>query len=349
MHCFTGTPYERGTQHGTQLAQLIRERVHRSIPASLDASQRVQLAEPWLKASEALDPELVSEMAGIAEGSDTKLEEVVLLNAFEAFDQDPTVARGGCTAVAVSTEDGVVLAQNWDADEQLAIGLAVHLHRPADGLGVAVLASPGGLGWIGMNECGLALVNNDLLGGPAVPGSPSQVNRRVLLKQSDVSSALRAAGAMKHPALRSYMLADATGAVAGIEVIPQSPPATVDFSPNGMVHANHAVTPAAQTVESRELQERVYPSSVQRAHRAADLLDESRGDADPHRRVRQLLCDHDGLPLSICRHESAAEETVSAASVVFDCRAGRAEFYLGPPCEPRAREVVDLGAKRQEA
>jgi isopenicillin-N N-acyltransferase like protein len=340
MHTFIGTPYARGAQHGSELATAIRTRVRRSLPVDLDTARMTALAQPWIDETEDLDSDIVREMAGIAAGSGTTLAEVTLLNSFEAFNFADMVEREGCTAVGVAAKGGTLLAQNWDANSQLGGGLSVHLHRDPEAADVAVLASPGGLGWIGMNECGLGLVNNDLLGGPTASTAPSQVIRRILLKHADTSLALAAARAMGHPALRSYMLADSAGKLASIEVLPHHQPATVAVSSAGMVHANHALTRSAQGVEDREMQESVYPSSAHRARRAVDLLERSRDEDDQHARVRRVLGDHDGLPLSICRHPSPAEETSTAASVVFDCTRRRAEFSLGLACTPHAREVV---------
>jgi hypothetical protein len=54
----------------------------------------------------------------------------------------------------------------------------------------------------------------------------------------------------------------------------------------------------------------------------------------------RLLADHVGYPLSICRHPSAAEPTVTAASVIFDCAARRATIALGNPCRTERFEIV---------
>lgn len=342
IYTFIGDGYSRGKQHGTQLRQAILDRVANSLPLDLDASQRARIAQPWIVATEELDFDLLAEMAGIADGAGAPLADVVLLNSFEAFNLAEMVEKGGCTAVGVSENGKTVLAQNWDANAQLAIGLAVHRHRSPDGTDVAMLASPGGLGWIGMNGYGLGLVNNDLLGGPTASAAPSQVIRRVLLKNRDTASAVAAAEAMGHPALRSYLLADAAGSLAGLEALPFQPPARTPVPALGLVHANHAVAPDAREVEDSDLQESVYPSSAHRAKRAQELLERTRSESDQHGRVLELLRDHDGLPLSICRHESVEEPTATASTVVFDCTAQRAEFYLGLACTPDSLDVVDF-------
>jgi isopenicillin-N N-acyltransferase like protein len=345
IHTFTGDGYARGTQHGSLLREDIRRRLAHALPGAVGADDRARIARPWIAAIRELDAELIAELTGIADGADVSVVDVVLLNSFEAFDLADMVERGGCTVVGIGVDGRAILAQNWDANAQLAVGLSVHRHLSPDGTDVAVLASPGGLGWIGMNAHGLGLVNNDLLGGPTAPTASSQAIRRFLLKSADTASAVDAARSIGHPALRSYVLADAAGAIAGLEAMPDRPPALVaDADADAVVHANHAVTEPARRMEDGGLQRAVYPSSAHRAQRARDLLGETRSDPDPRSRALEVLRDHDGLPLSICRHASTDEPTTTVATVVFDCAARRAEFFLGLACTPESRDVVDFTA-----
>ncbi|ARE38167.1 hypothetical protein A0W34_32395 (plasmid) [Rhodococcus sp. BH4] len=346
MHIFTGTAYERGEQHGKELAEAIRDRVGRSLSPDFNAAQRTRIAQPWLEATEDLDNDLVREMAGIAAGSGTTLAEVVLLNSFEALKLLELDDEGGCTAVGVTTNGDTVIGQNWDEIAQQSIGLAAHWHRDPDAPDVAVLASPGGLGWAGMNEYGLALVNNDLVGGPIAQTAPSQAIRRFLLKQTSSSSAVSAAMDIEHPALRSYVLADPTGALVGLEVLPHQTPAVWTDTSTALAHANHAMAPKVRALEDRQLQEAVFPSSAHREARAAALLAELTAQppesSDHQVGLRQILRDHDQLPLSICRHPDPTEATYTAASVVLNCTTRQAEFHLGLACEPYTSETVDF-------
>ncbi|EKT79071.1 acyl-CoA-6-aminopenicillanic acid acyltransferase [Rhodococcus opacus M213] len=348
MYTFVGNAYERGKQHGRALADAIGDRVSRTLSPDMDAAERIRIAQPWLDATEELDADLVREMDGLAAGSGATLAEIVLLNSPEAFKALESVEKRGCTVVGVTTKDQTVIAQNWDANPQRAKGLAVHQHRDPQAPDVAVLALPGGLGFIGMNEYGLALVNNDLFGVQTARTAPSQAIRRALLKLTDTSSAVSAMLAIAHPTVRSYVLADSTGALAAVEVLPHETP-VVSTAATTVVHANHAVAPSVRAVEDRDIQESVHPSSAHRARRAAELMEQSDEESDQQGRLRRILHDHKGFPLSICSHSAPPEESCTVASVIFDCTKRQAAFHLGHACEPHAYEVVDFGATAPSA
>ncbi|MFI5953261.1 C45 family autoproteolytic acyltransferase/hydolase [Cryptosporangium sp. NPDC051539] len=327
MFTFTGDPYSRGVQHGRERAEQIRRRL---------AQQPRLPVQPWIAATAVAAPHLVQEMEGIAAGAGTPFEDIFRLNCFEAFDLVEMVERGGCTAVVYAAEGRTVAAQNWDANAELAAGLAVHLQRDPQRPDVVVLASPGGLGWIGMNEHGVALVTNDLMGGTTALTAPSQVIRRLLLEERSAEDALARALSVLHPALRSYLLADGSGQLISLEARAGGE-AAVARSGSVLTHTNHAKTTPGRDAEDAELQRRVYPSSAHRDTRAATLAQDLPSGTGA---LPRLLADHDGHPLSICRHESADEATITAASVIFDCTGRRADFALGYACRPESRDSV---------
>lgn len=317
----TGTARERGRQHGSQLRTEIAHRLATTPPAVLD---------PWLTPIRATP--VWEELLGIAEGAGRTIEEIVLLNTFEAIDPADQPELGGCTLIA---GDGIV-AQNWDANESLGSTVGVHLHRGPDIPTTLVLASPGGLGWVGMNEAGLALANSDLLTHATVPGVPSQVLRRMVLRTTSVAEALDVIGATKPVGGRTYLLGDASGALRLVELAAESEHAVVLPAASRLAHTNHALTPDVAQWQDTALLTRVYPSTRQRLSRANDLLD----DPTPltPARAHTILADHLHHPLSLCRHPSPAELTTTAAFVLFDCTTRTATFTLGPPCTTSPRQ-----------
>jgi isopenicillin-N N-acyltransferase like protein len=341
-HEFLGDAAERGRQHGRLLRDSIRKRIARSLPVA--ASAAPGLAAPWLDAIDALDssrgPGLGAELRGIATGAGVDLHDIVLLNAFEAFDVARQVELGGCTAVAVTGPAGAVVAQNWDANPSLAASVAVHVHSGPDIPTTVLVASPGGLGWIGMTADGVALVNNDLLTVRTRYGVPSQALRRHALRQRSTRDAVQAITSVPAVGGRAYLVTDSTGTVATVELAAEAASRTAYHSRH-VAHTNHALDPQIARYEDHALVAATYPSSHARLKRARALLARADGTGcDEASTCRRILADHAGHPLSICRHLSEGEPTVTAASVVFDCGRRHASIALGNPCTSSRIEIA---------
>ncbi|MBD9375494.1 choloylglycine hydrolase [Rhizobium sp. ARZ01] len=316
-----GDPYSRGRQHGEALATAIH--------ASLSRLKRSSTNETWSRAErlagrswlqlEVLAPEIVAEIRGIAEGSEISPLCAYLLSGFEFFDATPP---GGCTTVAVTDGKKAVVAQNWDALPGTEQELAMLLHQDKDH-GVVMVASPGTLGWVGMNCAGLALVTNDLIVDTATQGVPSLVVRRLLLQEQDVKGVLARLRMTNHLSGRCYLVGDASGNVSGCEISPSI--GCVPLTGNQIVHTNHPITPPVAIMEDIEAMARIYPSSRERMRSANNLSLESIGD------IHRLLRNTTGAPDAICKTASAREPTQTAFSVVFECRDRRASICLGRP------------------
>jgi isopenicillin-N N-acyltransferase like protein len=317
----TGTSRERGRQHGHRLRTEIGHRL-----AATPAVPPTALA-PWITAIR--DTAVYEELLGIAEGAGRTVDEIILLNAFEAIDPTAQPELGGCTLIA---GEGGIVAQNWDGNESLAATVGVHVHSGPDIPTTLVLASPGGLGWVGMNEAGLALANSDLLTRATTPGIPSQVLRRLVLRTTSVAEALDVIRSTPPVGGRTYLLGDASGAVRMVELAAESS-AVVLPPASRLAHTNHALTGEVARWQDTDLLARIYPSTHSRLDRANDLLDDP-APLTPAR-AHAILADHTHLPLSICRHTSADEPTTTAASLLFDCGDRTATVALGPPCTTR--------------
>jgi isopenicillin-N N-acyltransferase like protein len=326
-----GTAGERGRQHGEALRAQIGNRIDTTVAEAVrdDQPGLRELIAPWQAAIEQWCPLVLEELRGISIGASRPLAEIILINAFEAFELGQQVELGGCTAIGVAGTDGAVIGQNWDANASLAASVDIHRHTGADTAGLVVVASPGGLGWIGMNEHGVALVNNDLLTKGTRHGLASQPARRRALQAVTTTEAIRLLTDSACVGGRSYMLGDALGHLATVELAAHMSPSIVAHA-HRAAHTNHAHSSDIAGDEDHELLATTYPSSWERLRRAEELMDDS--SSSPIEGIRSALTDHAGFPLSICRHESVTEPTVTAASVVFDCRARIAHIALGNAC-----------------
>jgi isopenicillin-N N-acyltransferase-like protein len=320
-----GTPFERGRQHGlrfcSEIASAIAGARARYGHVAYEAARRE--ASAALPAIEERAPDVAAELKGIARGAALDPVDVLLRSGFEFFGLP---AGSGCSAVAVATPQGALVAQNWDAPLSFSPELVLFLHFGPDGFEEAIIAAYGGLGWVGCNRHGLAFVNNDLMLSSTTHGVPSQVVRRLILEERTVAAALEQLRVLPHMAGRSYVLGDASGAVAGVEVA-AGVGTRVNQGKSPVLHANHALDPDIAREESESVLQATYPSSRHRY----DVLRRKLPPNSDAAAIMSLLADVEGYPDSISKATSPSEPTATIFSVVFECSARSLLLCAGAP------------------
>jgi isopenicillin-N N-acyltransferase-like protein len=267
-------------------------------------------------------PAVLSELEGLAEGSGCRVLDLYLHSGFEFFLDTPFT---GCSAIAVGGSAGAIVAQNWDAPPDVIPSLALFLHIGPAGFEYAIIGSIGMLGWVGCNRAGLALVNNDMMLDAEPGGLPSQVVRRIVLAQPTVEAALARLSDLPHMSGRSYLLGDATGHVAGIEVSPSVGMRQV--SDKVAIHTNHALSPDLREIEDEPLLRATYPSSFHRL----DILKRAVPHAATVRDVTRILSNVEGAPAAVSKSPAPGEPTQTAFSVIFDCSNHEMHLCAGRP------------------
>jgi isopenicillin-N N-acyltransferase-like protein len=330
----SGTPFERGYAHGVRFRQEIKmaiadmETAHEKARCET-ARRKAEAAWPLVRE---LSPLVASEIEGIAEGSGTAVPDIMLRSGFEFFDPSMTT---GCSAVALSRPSGAIVAQNWDALPPAAQELVLFLHFGEDGFEQAVVASYGGLCWVGCNRHGLALVNNDLVLSSSAQGLPSQIVRRVILEEPSVSGAVDRLKALPHMSGRSYLLGDSSGAVAGVEVS-ASVGVRVNQVKSPILHTNHALHPDIAADEDKTLLKKTHPSS---GHRYDVLRRKCPREASVEA-IALLLADMEGHPDSVSKAASAEEPTATVFSAIFGCGERRLLLCPGAPGDHPHRQFT---------
>ncbi|MER9178369.1 C45 family peptidase [Mesorhizobium sp. M0955] len=330
-----GTPYERGVAHGVRFQNEIAGVLARDVGA-LPATERSAAGRRAVAAFEAvraISPDTAEEIIGIAEGAGQPLSDLVLRSGFELFKRD---SDSGCSAIALKTKTGAIAAQNWDAPVQKHAELGLFLHFSRNAFEFAVVASFGGLGWVGMNRHGLALVNNDLVLNGYRDGIPSQIVRRILLAMPDVESAADALAALPHMGGRSYLIGGRTGEIAAAEVSAKS---GANFLPpaDTYLHTNNSLLSTTRNEENQDALRGIYPSS---AARLAALQGALSGEELSVEGVKRVLCDETGAPNAVCKTASADEPTETAFSIIMDCGRGEMHLASGKPSMNGYRKVV---------
>lgn len=304
----SGNAYELGYQHGVQAADLIRR--YLILTERLTRMSRVTLcrnAMSFLPLIEQLSPAYVEEIRGLASGAGLSFEEAMLCQARAeaAYMKDE-----GCSAFAltgVATLDHSPLAgQNSDLlPEYSDVAILLHV-RPTDGRPRALMFTfAGQLGYMGMNQYGLALFANALYDYQWQLGLPKYPMKRVVLEQRTVAEGINLLARHRLCSANNIVLADRQGNIGDVEVRPEGVAIFEDENPNRRLHTNHYVTSEFKSFETNTLQD-----SCPRLARLRVLIQENWG-AITLDTMKKILSDHDQDPGGICRHGESGWHSIA--------------------------------------
>ncbi|WP_104203282.1 C45 family autoproteolytic acyltransferase/hydolase [Billgrantia saliphila] len=282
-------------------------------------------------------PDMLDEMAGIAWGAGVDFLDILTLNCRSEIAL--TRASGGCSAFSLRRHGQQWLAQNWDwRHDQLDNVVALRIRgdgRPA----LVTIGEAGMVGKVGLNAHGIGVCLNAIRSQTCGEGLPIHVALRKILESPDFDSALDVATRDRvcspaHFLLASAQVGNEGGQAAGLEVQPGEPGRIAPR--NGIVtHTNHLY---AQGVAC-PVQDFPRADSQPRLRRLDTLLhDTLHAEADiDDAALFDILSDHHGTPLSICRHfnpdQPAEERMETLFAVVMNLSERRLTLRHGKPCE----------------
>jgi isopenicillin-N N-acyltransferase-like protein len=303
-----GSAYELGYQHGAQAADLIRrylaliERV-----TGLPRDRLCGNALRFVPLLDAFNPAYMAEVRGLAAGAQISFEEAMLCQArAEAAYQNDA----GCSAFALTgaaTRGGQTLAgQNQDLPPEYGeVALLLHV-APDDGRPRALMFTfAGQLGYAGLNQAGLAHFANALYDYAWQPGLPKYAMQRTILEQRSVDQAVELLRRNRLCSANNFVLADAGGRMADIEIRPEGMAEYADADPDRRVHTNHYVSERFAPLETNTLAD-----SCPRLDRLNALIREQWGQITVEA-LKTMLADHAHDPGGICRHGAAGYHTIS--------------------------------------
>lgn len=352
-----GEPRTRGRQYGEGASALIRTAVDYYTEAfgaagGLTWRQVTERAEHWLAPSRAFAPDLVEEMAGIAEGAGLDLLDILALNARGEIIYDDTFAEmgapapaenpDGCTSFALldqASGDGHVYAgQNWDwrygVRETVMVVRVVQPGKPT----VVMQVEAGQIGRQGANSAGIALNANGLGGRfDHAVGIPQTLIRRRVLDCANPAEALDVLFRTRAHIASNALLTHREGFAIDIET---TPGANGWMYPTDglLVHGNHyqAFMPAQLAANYRP----AAPDSLLRVPRAEAGLRRCRDAGDPaetRKLIHAAMSDHLGYPESLCTHPDPARPAVrqwaTLLSSCVDLTTGEYRVTAGTPCD----------------
>ncbi len=342
-----GTPRELGYQHGRQAQEAVRRSFQFYLGlwkhfGGMGREQALKDGQRFLPFIRNLDPNLIEEMKGLAEGAGMLFEEILALNcryelSYALMSPIPQGLSEGCTSYALTPEatsdKTTLIGQNWDNKPGLydscIILKILQEKKPA----VAIYGEAGIIGNKGFNSAGIGVgLNYMRCEKDAVqPGLPLWVKVRGLLNCASLVDCLKILMTFEGPNSINIIMAHRDGEAIDVECTPDD---NLFLYPERgiLTHSNHFLSPHLRVKDTGKI---VIPDSVVRSHRARRLFEEKRGNLNGNA-VQGVLKDHFGHPHSICRHADESlpsyERWESLTSMIMNLTQGEMHYTAGPPC-----------------
>ncbi|WP_053760728.1 C45 family autoproteolytic acyltransferase/hydolase [Streptomyces sp. AS58] len=347
----SGEPRERGRQYGSAARARIEVSLHGYAAAfgksaGIDWPDARAMALPYRSLIAELDPSIIEEMEGIAEGAGLDFADILALNCRTEIMAASMVAKDlgpaktdGCSALAVlperTADGGVLLAQNWDWLVHSVDSVVVLEVIRDEGPNYVTAVEAGLLAKTGMNSAGLGVCTNFLVAQAdgSRTGLPYHVLLRALMDQETLPDAYELLQRHPRAASANFLLGHNDGVAADIE----SEPGGADrlhlrMPDNGvLVHTNHFCSP----IDRPDIALKLVPCSPFRFDRLTALLNARPGGVTV-KKLTEMLADHASFPKSICAHADPRvdplKQETTALGIAMDLRRGEVWLADGNPC-----------------
>jgi isopenicillin-N N-acyltransferase-like protein len=279
-----GSRFELGLQHGQSQRAAIHAfltdraaRVDALLAAPPTALARAGVLEQYRGVIAQHLPAMYQELCGLAQGAEISLAQALLLQLRRELVGYSSIRTGGdCTTFGRRQDQRTVLGQTIDLNGDMERELTAMRVRHAGGGTVLLASFTGLLGYIGMNDRGVGICLNLVLGGQWGPGIPGYMAIRHLLDEAaSVDQCLALLRQLPLASSRSLTICDRERLV------------TVEYIRNDMrvleaplqIHTNHFLDP---TLAARdELNPFARTSSMRRLEACRSGLANLAHDAAP--------------------------------------------------------------------
>lgn len=290
-------------------------------------------------------PKAYQLVEGLAEGSGISLDEALLLQLrreIVGYSRVPT--RGECTSFVAPIGAGLVGAQTIDLNGCMDDHMRVVRYVAPQGRSILMLTYTGLLGFIGLNDQGLAVLINLVVGGRWQPGIPPYLVVRELLEEPTLAAAQTRLRTLPFASSRALTLLD-TSTHVNVEVCGDT---RIEASRPWALHTNHYLAEAL--VQEDALNVFARSDSRKRMKSAFALLEGLDRHADAESLFSLMSFHGTGREQgTICVHNDArdrrADHTVAAA--VLDPHRQEMHVRIGPTCQS-VTTVVPVSARHQD-
>lgn len=350
-----GDDYEIGYQHGAACREAIRGFLDDRLAQLLEGPGEEELHAELLQRAEAYSafvsralPHLGAELEGLAAGAGMSRAEAALLQYRRELAPGGAPSSGECSLVAFrDPKHGAVVAQNIDLNSSMTgLGRVIRT-TPADrNLPRTVAFTFAGLlGFVGINEAGVAIGINFVLAGPWRRGISPYLLVRHLLRFSSAEQCLAELDRLDRSSSRCLTVCDSS-TVAMAELTGDDGRV---MRGERLCHTNHYLHPDLTPRDSMN----IFTRNASR-RRLEILVNhvERLGDGSDADALFAMLSDHSMYPLGLCVHaEGDPDRDATVAAVVLRPQRGELFVRRGNPCEaPTERYSVrpDLDAPEQQ-
>jgi isopenicillin-N N-acyltransferase-like protein len=331
-----GEPRERGQAHGDQLRDELHSFYDGWMALVTDAWNTSEpdvraYASAHIPAARAYAPDLVEEVAGIAEAAEMRFEQVFALNCFdEVICHGPDLLKAGlhgCTAFAVTGSASIdghpYIGQGWD-EPNLYPPFFFRVRDPHHP-DAFVFSHPGIVAGLGMNENGLSLCWNTLKAADRGFGVPATFVVRKALQATELAELLGTVIGSQRANGMNFIVADE---VQAVDIELSATKYHLTYCHGILSHANHFE--CANLLDFEMDLPNVVPDTLLRSGRLMDLLQARTWRIDLKTLSEEVMTDHAGGPGSICRHYCRGFET--SVSIIFSPTDRKVWATRGNPC-----------------
>jgi len=283
-------------------------------------------------------PQLLDEIHGLAEG--TGLSQNLAL-ACQLRGELGAQPAEGCTTFVLggsATADGrLLIGQTSDMPSEMR-EFAYVLHLTPDDRPEVIMWTFGGMiGYHGLNSRGVAHFANSVGGGPAWKFALSHYPlKRLILEQTNLPAVRSLMSRFPVCSNGNYVLSDGEGRILDCELTSAGPHFIEPGDEGFLAHSNHYV---CSPLACQENFDQSLPDSFPRLERISHLI-RSRLGSITLPDMQQILSDHDGHPVGICRHpHDGPDDPVlptsgrTVAALIAEPERGRLHIAAGNPCE----------------
>lgn len=242
--------------------------------------------------------------------------------------------EGGCTSFAVApgvTLDGAPISgQSKDVSFRRGLQLLILRLKIKEGPSALTLTYPGWLFGHGFVRGGTSIFRNSLFVRSAQAGLPYDIWGILALHCPTVEAVMKLTRDWGIAGAAHMAVADERGGVIGIEHGEGGP---VFLKPRGGIyaHANCVVSGSKRLLAAESENENFRRAdSLHRTARMYAQLEPERGRLTPQLCYR-AMCDHDGFPVCICRHQKRT--AVTASVVIVEPTRGLLHATRSMPCQ----------------